>query len=195
MAAEAGLAGLEFLSGIPGTIGGALRMNAGAHGREMADIVEEAHAVGPDGQRLVFTPAELGFTYRKSGVADGVIFTGAVLAGEPDDVAAIRGRMDEIARHREATQPIRDRTGGSTFKNPPGASAWKLIDAAGCRGLRVGGGHGVGDALQFSDQCCRRQRRRHRDAGRDRAPTRCWRAPAWCWNGRSNGSGYRSRSR
>jgi UDP-N-acetylmuramate dehydrogenase len=139
VAADAGLAGLEFLSGIPGTIGGALRMNAGAHGREMKDIVEAAHAVGPHGERLAFAPAELGFTYRKSAVPDGVIFTGAVLAGEPDEVAAIRGRMAEIARHREESQPIRDRTGGSTFKNPPGASAWKLIDAAGCRGLRVGG--------------------------------------------------------
>ncbi|ALK08206.1 UDP-N-acetylmuramate dehydrogenase [Blastochloris viridis] len=139
IAAEAGLSGLEFLSGIPGTIGGALRMNAGAHGREMKDVVEHACAVGPDGARLVFTPADLGFSYRKSAVAEGVIFTAALLAGEPDEIPAIKARMADIARHREESQPVRERTGGSTFKNPPGVSAWKLIDAAGCRGLRVGG--------------------------------------------------------
>ncbi|BBF91601.1 UDP-N-acetylmuramate dehydrogenase [Blastochloris tepida] len=138
-AAEAGLAGFEFLSGIPGTLGGALRMNAGAHGGEMKDIVREAYAVGPDGARLVLSLADLGFSYRRSAVADGVIFTGALLAGTPGDAAEIAARMAEIARHREEAQPIRARTGGSTFKNPPGTSAWKLIDAAGCRGLRVGG--------------------------------------------------------
>ena len=138
-AAAAGLAGFEFLSGIPGTIGGALRMNAGAHGSEMKDIVREAHAVGPDGARRVLSLADLGFTYRKSAVAEGVIFTGAVLVGSPGDPAEIAARMAEIARHRETAQPVRARTGGSTFKNPPGTSAWKLIDAAGCRGLRVGG--------------------------------------------------------
>jgi UDP-N-acetylmuramate dehydrogenase len=133
------IAGLEFLSGIPGTIGGALRMNAGAYGREMVDVVVAAEAVDDRGKRLRLTPAELGLTYRHSGVPESWIFTKAVLKAEPGDSAAILARIQDIRAQREASQPVRARTGGSTFANPPGAKAWELIDRAGCRGLAVGG--------------------------------------------------------
>ncbi len=136
---EAGVAGLEFLSGVPGTIGGALRMNAGAYGSEMRDVVVEAEALDGAGRTHRLSPADLGFGYRHSAVADDWIFTAATLAGEPGDAAEIAHRMDEIGQAREQSQPIRTRTGGSTFTNPPGAKAWQLIDAAGCRGLRRGG--------------------------------------------------------
>ena len=138
-ARDAGLAGLEFLSGIPGTIGGALRMNAGAYGREMADVVVSAEALDRGGRIQTLGVAELGFGYRKSAVPEGWIFTAAVLRGEPGSSAAIAARMAEIADARSQDQPIRERTGGSTFKNPPGANAWALIDQAGCRGLNRGG--------------------------------------------------------
>jgi UDP-N-acetylmuramate dehydrogenase len=138
-AAEAGVAGLEFLAGIPGTIGGALRMNAGAYDRELKDVLVEAEALDERGALHRLSSAELGFGYRESAVPETWIFTAAILGGTPGEPAAIAARMTDIARAREESQPIRTRTGGSTFKNPPGQSAWRLIDSAGCRGLTVGG--------------------------------------------------------
>jgi UDP-N-acetylmuramate dehydrogenase len=138
-AAEAGLGGLEFLVGIPGSVGGALRMNAGAHGREIKDVLVEARAVTRAGASVRIAAADMGFAYRTCAVGEDRIFTGAVFQGAPADVAAIRARMAEVTAHREQAQPIREKTGGSTFKNPPGRSAWKLIDEAGCRGLTIGG--------------------------------------------------------
>ncbi len=138
-AQDAGIAGLEFLRGIPGTIGGALRMNAGAYGREMVDIVVEAQAVDPDGTVHHLSPEQLGFGYRHSSVPEDWIFVGATLQGRADAPAAIAARMADIVAQREDSQPTRTRTGGSTFANPPGAKAWELIDRAGCRGLRRGG--------------------------------------------------------
>ena len=138
-AQHAGIAGLEFLSGVPGTIGGALRMNAGAFGSEMAAVVTGARAFDTAGRAHELSLAELGFAYRCSAVPEDWIFSAATLQGAPGDTAAIAARMAEIAAGREASQPIRLRTGGSTFKNPPGASAWELIDKAGCRGLKRGG--------------------------------------------------------
>src|SRR5579859_6174697 len=138
-AASANLAGLEFLFGIPGTIGGALRMNAGANGAETKDVLIAASGVGRDGQKHVFGNAEMKFVYRNSGVDPSIIFTSARFQGKPASAEAIRARMNEVQAHREAAQPIREKTGGSTFKNPPGNSAWKLVDAAGCRGLKLGG--------------------------------------------------------
>ena len=138
-AAAANIGGMEFLFGIPGTIGGALRMNAGANGREIRDILLDATGIGRDGSRHVFDNAGMKFAYRNSGVDPSIIFTSARFRGTIDAPEAIRARMNEVQNHRETAQPIREKTGGSTLKNPPGNSAWKLIDAAGCRGLRVGG--------------------------------------------------------
>lgn len=138
-AAKAGIGGLEFYFGIPGTIGGALRMNAGANGGETKDVLVDATGITRAGERRVFANADMGFAYRRCGVDPSVIFTSALFRGRAEDASAIRARMDEVRRHREAAQPIREKTGGSTFKNPAGHSAWKLIDAAGCRGLRIGG--------------------------------------------------------
>jgi UDP-N-acetylmuramate dehydrogenase len=138
-AADAGIDGLAFYRGIPGSIGGALRMNAGAHGGETKDILIEARAVDPSGKIHVLSNADMGFTYRHCGISNDWIFTQALYQGTPGEPAAILKKMDEVAAYREANQPIKDRTGGSTFKNPPGNSSWKLIDAAGCRGLRIGG--------------------------------------------------------
>jgi len=138
-AAAASLSGLEFFFGIPGTIGGALRMNAGANGAETKDVLIEASGVGRDGKQVRFTNADMEFVYRNSGVDPSVIFTSARFRGTIAAPEAIRARMNEVQSHRETAQPIREKTGGSTFKNPSGNSAWKLIDAAGCRGLRVGG--------------------------------------------------------
>ena len=138
-AAEAGIGGLEFFFGIPGSIGGALRMNAGANGGETKDVLAFATGVRRDGELVVFSNEEMGFSYRKSSAPADVIFTNAVFQGKSDDIAAIRARMAAVQEHREKAQPIREKTGGSTFKNPPGNSAWKVIDAAGCRGLRIGG--------------------------------------------------------
>jgi UDP-N-acetylmuramate dehydrogenase len=138
-AAAANLGGLEFFFGIPGSIGGALRMNAGANGSETKDVLIEASGVGRDGQRHTFTNADMKFVYRNSGVDPAIIFTAARFRGIVTAAEAIRARMNEVQRHRETAQPIREKTGGSTFKNPPDHSAWKLIDAAGCRGLRLGG--------------------------------------------------------
>jgi len=137
-ALEAGLAGLEFMRGIPGGVGGGLRMNAGAYGREFEDTLVEAVALTRTGGRVVLSNAEMGFSYRKSAVSPDLIFIEGLFEGTPGDKAEIEARMNEITRSREATQPIRSRTGGSTFKNPPGHKAWQLIDAAGCRGLRHG---------------------------------------------------------
>jgi UDP-N-acetylmuramate dehydrogenase len=138
-AAEAGLDGLAFFRGIPGSVGGALRMNAGAHGGETTDVLVEAHGIDRRGQAHRFTHAEMGFAYRHSGAPDDVIFTSAVFRGRPGNRETIEAEMERVTAAREAAQPIRERTGGSTFKNPPGAKAWQLVDAAGCRGLTVGG--------------------------------------------------------
>ena len=138
-AAEAGIAGVEFLSGVPGTIGGGLRMNAGAYGSEIKDVVVEAGAIDRKGTIHRVTAAELGLSYRHSEAPKDWIFTGARLRGRRGDPAEIAARMDEIRAAREASQPIRARTGGSTFANPAGDHAWRLIDEAGCRGLTRGG--------------------------------------------------------
>ena len=137
-AAAANIGGLEFFFGIPGTVGGALRMNAGANGAETRDVLVEARGIGRDGRKQVFDNAGMKFVYRNSGVDPSAIFTAARFRGLTAAPEAIRARMNEVQNHRETAQPIREKTGGSTFKNPPGESAWKLIDAAGCRGLRVG---------------------------------------------------------
>jgi UDP-N-acetylmuramate dehydrogenase len=138
-AADAGITGLAFYRGIPGAIGGALRMNAGAHGRETKDCLLGARAVDRSGAIHVLSLADMGFTYRHCGIPKDWIFTEATFAGEPGDPAEILKEMDAVAEYREKNQPIKERTGGSTFKNPPGHSAWKLVDQAGCRGFRVGG--------------------------------------------------------
>jgi UDP-N-acetylmuramate dehydrogenase len=138
-AADAGIAGLAFYRGVPGSVGGALRMNAGAHGQETRDVLVEARAVDRQGHIHVLPLEAMQLTYRHSGVPEDWIFTQALFQGSPGEPAEILQQMEEVAAYREANQPIRERTGGSTFKNPPGSSAWKLIDAAGCRGLRVGG--------------------------------------------------------
>lgn len=138
-ARDAGLAGLEFLRGIPGTVGGGLRMNAGAYGREFKDVVVEAEAVDGTGGVHRVGVADLDLTYRHSGAPEDWIFTRAWLRGTPDDATAIQARMNQVSEARETSQPVRSRTGGSTFANPEGARAWELIDRAGCRGLRVGG--------------------------------------------------------
>ena len=138
-AADAAIDGLAFYRGIPGSIGGALRMNAGAHGRETKDCLAGARAVDLDGNIHVLSAADMGFTYRHCSVPDGWIFTAATFQGTAGEPTEILKEMDEVAEYREKNQPIKERTGGSTFRNPPGHSAWKLVDEAGCRGLRVGG--------------------------------------------------------
>jgi UDP-N-acetylmuramate dehydrogenase len=137
-AQEAGIAGLAFLRGIPGAIGGALRMNGGAYGGETKDILVEARGVDRAGNVKVFSNADMHYSYRHCGAPEDVIFTQALFAGRPGDAARIAAEMDKITESREATQPIKSRTGGSTFKNPPGHKAWQLIDAAGCRGFAFG---------------------------------------------------------
>ena len=137
-AAEAGIAGLAFLRGIPGAIGGALRMNAGAHGGETKDVLIEARGVRRDGSRITLSNADFGFSYRHSDAPDDVIFTQALLQARLGERTEIEAEMAAITAAREAAQPIREKTGGSTFKNPPGHKAWQLVDAAGCRGLVVG---------------------------------------------------------
>ncbi|WP_310542233.1 UDP-N-acetylmuramate dehydrogenase [Phenylobacterium sp.] len=140
-AAKAGIAGLEFYRGVPGSIGGAAMMNAGCYGAETKDVLVEAYAVTRGGERVTVSNAEMGFSYRRSAKAaqGGLIFTGALFEGTPDDPAAVEARMAEITARRETTQPIREKTGGSTFKNPPGHSSWKLVDEAGWRGKPFGG--------------------------------------------------------
>ncbi len=137
-AQEAAIAGLAFFRGIPGAIGGALRMNGGAYGRETKDALIEARGVDRQGRVRVFSNGDMHYNYRHCGAPDDVIFTEALFEGAPGDPAQIAAEMEKITDSREATQPIKSRTGGSTFKNPPGHKAWQLIDAAGCRGLKVG---------------------------------------------------------
>jgi UDP-N-acetylmuramate dehydrogenase len=137
-AQEAAIAGLAFFRGIPGAVGGALRMNGGAYGRETKDALIEARGVDRQGRLHVLSNGDMHYTYRHCGAPDDIIFTQALFQGTPGDPAAIAAEMDKITESREATQPIKSRTGGSTFKNPPGYKAWQLIDAAGCRGLKVG---------------------------------------------------------
>ncbi|UIJ46999.1 UDP-N-acetylmuramate dehydrogenase [Sphingomonas cannabina] len=137
-ARDAGIAGLEFLRGIPGTVGGAVRMNAGAYGRDTSDILVEATVVTRDGAIETWPAERLGYTYRHSEIPAGAVVVEALFEGTPGDPQKIGAEMDRIAAEREASQPLRSRTGGSTFKNPDGDKAWRLIDAAGCRGLRRG---------------------------------------------------------
>ena len=146
-AAKAGIAGLEFYAGVPGTIGGALRMNAGCYGAETKDILVDVVAINRAGRRQIMDLDEMQYSYRHCGAPKDLFFVEAVFKGTADDPAAIQSRMDEITEKRESSQPIREKTGGSTFKNPDGHSSWKLIEAAGCRGLRVGG-------AQMSEQHC-----------------------------------------
>jgi len=137
-AQEAAISGLAFFRGIPGAIGGALRMNGGAYGRETRDVVVEVRGIDRRGRRHLLANAEMNYSYRHCGVGEDIIFTEALFQGAPGDAGTIAAEMDKITEAREATQPIKSRTGGSTFKNPPGHKAWQLIDAAGCRGLRLG---------------------------------------------------------
>jgi UDP-N-acetylmuramate dehydrogenase len=146
-AMKAGLCGLEFYAGIPGTIGGALRMNAGCYGTETVDFLREIIAIDRLGRRVVKNASEIGFSYRHSDAPEDWIFIEAVFDGTPDDPAAILARMDEITARREASQPIREKTGGSTFANPNGHKSWQLIDAVGGRGRQVGG------AQMFEQHC------------------------------------------
>ncbi len=138
-ARDAGITGLAFLRGIPGTVGGFVRMNGGAYGREVADVLIDCDVVLPGGERVILPAADLGYSYRHSQLPDGAIVVAARFRGEPGDPKAIGAEMDRIAAAREESQPLRSKTGGSTFKNPPGDRAWRLVDAAGCRGLKVGG--------------------------------------------------------
>jgi len=138
-AADAGIAGLEFLRGIPGTIGGALRMNAGCYGKEIRDVFVEATAIDAQGNKHVLSAADMDFSYRHCGVPDDYIFTEALFEGVSGDANEIRARMNALVEQRESTQPVKSKTGGSTFQNPPGHKAWQLIDEAGCRGLKIGG--------------------------------------------------------
>ncbi len=138
-ARDAGIAGLEFLRGIPGTVGGFVRMNGGAYGREVADILVDCDVVLPGGDCVTLPVADLAYSYRHSRLPDGAIVVAARFKGVPGDPAAIGAEMDRIAAEREASQPLRSKTGGSTFKNPEGHKAWQLVDEAGCRGLALGG--------------------------------------------------------
>ncbi|VVT04490.1 UDP-N-acetylenolpyruvoylglucosamine reductase [Sphingomonas sp. EC-HK361] len=137
-ARDAGIAGVEFLRSIPGTVGGFVRMNGGAYGRETAEILVECEVVLRSGKRRVLAASDLNYTYRHSELPEGAIVVSATFRGQPGEPAVIKAEMDRIAAEREASQPLRSRTGGSTFKNPDGYKAWALIDAAGCRGLRRG---------------------------------------------------------
>jgi len=137
-ARDAGIAGLEFLRGIPGTVGGFVRMNGGAYGREVKDILTSARLVLRDGTAVEWPLDQLGYTYRHSDVPEGAVVVEATFRGTQGQPEAIGAEMDAIARAREESQPLRSRTGGSTFKNPPGHKAWALVDAAGCRGLTLG---------------------------------------------------------
>lgn len=159
-ARDAGLSGLEFLRGIPGTVGGFVRMNGGAYGREVADVLVDATVVTRAGVVETRDRAALAYSYRHSNLGDGEIVVAARLRGAPGERAAIQAEMDRIAAAREASQPLRTRTGGSTFKNPPGAKAWELVDRAGCRGLRVGG-------AEVSDKHCNFLINSHRASAAD----------------------------
>lgn len=146
-ARDAGIAGVEFLRSIPGTVGGFVRMNGGAYGRETCENLVECDVVLRSGELVTLGNAEVGYSYRHSALPDGAIVVSATLEGRPGEPAEIQAEMDRIAARREATQPLRSRTGGSTFKNPPGDKAWRLVDAAGCRGLTRG-------AAQVSEKHC-----------------------------------------
>ena len=137
-ARDAGIAGVEFLRSIPGAVGGFVRMNGGAYGREVKDILVECEVVLRSGERRTLGNADLGYTYRHSELPEGAIVVSATFRGHPGEPAAIGSEMDRIASEREASQPLRSKTGGSTFKNPDGHKAWQLVDAAGCRGLMIG---------------------------------------------------------
>lgn len=137
-ARDAGIGGVEFLRSIPGTVGGFVRMNGGAYGREVRDVLVEADVVLRSGERVTLGLADLGYTYRHSALPDGAVVVSATFRGDPAEPAVIQAEMDRIAAAREASQPLRSKTGGSTFKNPDGHKAWALVDAAGCRGLRRG---------------------------------------------------------
>ncbi len=137
-ARDAGIAGIEFLRSIPGTVGGFVRMNGGAYGREVKDVLVEAEVVLRSGERMTFDLADLGYTYRHSELPDGAVVVSATFRGHPGEPSAIQAEMDRIASEREASQPLRSKTGGSTFKNPTGHKAWQLVDQAGCRGLKIG---------------------------------------------------------
>ena len=138
-ARDLGIAGLEFLRGIPGTVGGFVRMNGGAYGREVADVLLDCAVILPDGNFITLNAEELDYSYRHSALPDGAIVVSARFKGHPGDPAEIGAEMDRIAAAREASQPLRTKTGGSTFKNPEGHKAWQLVDQAGCRGLKLGG--------------------------------------------------------
>ncbi|MCP1468589.1 UDP-N-acetylmuramate dehydrogenase [Sphingobium sp. OAS761] len=138
-ARDAGISGLEFLRSIPGTVGGFVRMNGGAYGRETCDILLECDVVLRSGERVTLSNADLAYTYRHSSLPEGAVVTSATFRGQPGEPAAIQAEMDRIAAAREASQPLRSKTGGSTFKNPDGHKAWALVDEAGCRGLKMGG--------------------------------------------------------
>jgi UDP-N-acetylmuramate dehydrogenase len=138
-ARDAGIGGLEFLRSIPGTVGGFVRMNGGAYGRETSDILVDCDVVLRSGQLATLPVEALGYSYRHSELPEGAIVVSATFRGHPAEPAAVQAEMDRIAESREASQPLRSKTGGSTFKNPPGQKAWQLVDAAGCRGLSIGG--------------------------------------------------------
>lgn len=138
-ARDAGIAGLEFLRGIPGTVGGFVRMNGGAYGREVADILIDCDVIMPSGEAMTLSASDLAYTYRHSALPDGAVVIGARFQGSAGDPAEIGAEMDRIAQAREDSQPLRSKTGGSTFKNPDGQKAWQLVDDAGCRGLTIGG--------------------------------------------------------
>ena len=171
MALDHSIGGFACYYGIPGSIGGALMMNAGANGTETRDRVVEIEAVDRRGNRVTLSNADMHYSYRKSQAPQGLIFTHATFEGYPEDKAKIRAEMDAVRHHRETVQPVREKTGGSTFKNPEGHSAWKLIDEAGCRGLQVGGaqmsplhcnfminiGHATGYDLENLGETVRRQ--------------------------------------
>jgi len=146
-AAEAGIGGMEFLRGIPGTVGGALKMNAGCYGSEIKDIFVEAIAIDGKGNKVMLAASDMDFVYRKARVPEELIFVEAVFEGVKDDPAAVKARMEALVEQRESTQPVKSRTGGSTFKNPQDHKAWELIDQAGCRGLMHG-------AAQVSKKHC-----------------------------------------
>ena len=163
-AQEASIAGLAFYRGIPGAIGGALRMNGGAYGRETKDVLIEARAVDRAGRVHVLSNADMHYSYRHCGAPEDFIFTQALFQGAAGDPAAIAAEMDKITESREATQPIKSRTGGSTFKNPPGAEGVAVDRRRRLPRAYRRQGAGLGTALQFPDQSRRRQRGRHRDA-------------------------------
>jgi UDP-N-acetylmuramate dehydrogenase len=186
-AAAGSLAGLEFLSGIPGTLGGAVAMNAGAYGAEVKDILDWAEVATAAGL-LRLSAAELGFAYRTATLPPRAVVVRARLRAAPGDAGTIAARMMRIRAAREATQPVRARTGGSTFKNPPGDKAWRLVDAAGCRGLARGGAQ-VSDCTRTSCSTPAAPRRPTSRGWARRSARASQRIPAWSWNGRSSGSG------